>query len=103
MKKLTKLQAYNVMLVFLDKYYGKNKSDDLSDFITYAYFWLDGKPADPAAWPEWQDALRLTALQDKSFINQNRLTLLQVLHAMINFLNIIVVCMMRFHQIWLNH
>ena len=85
MKKLTKLQAYNAMLIFLDRYYGDNKSDNLSDFITYAYFWFDGKPADPAAWPEWQDALKITALQDKSFTNQNRLTKSQALDAMIIF------------------
>ena len=85
MKKLTKLQAYNAMLIFLDRYYGDNKSDNLSDFITYAYFWFDGKPADPAAWPEWQDALKLTAQQNKGFRNQNRLTRPQVLLVITNF------------------
>lgn len=84
-KKLTKLQSYNAMLIFLDTYYWKNRSDNLCDFITYAYFWLDGKPADPAAWPEWKDALNLTAYQDKKLRNKNSLTQLQALQTMINF------------------
>lgn len=84
-KKLTKLQAYNAMLILLDKYYWENKSDNLSDFITYAYFWFDGKTADPAAWPEWQAALKMTAQQDKTLQNLNRLTFMQACKAMINF------------------
>ncbi len=84
-KKLTKLQAYNSAITFLDKYYLKNKSDDLSNFITYAFFWFDGKTADPAAWPEWQDVLKLTANQDETLRNLNKLTRLQALDTMMNF------------------
>lgn len=84
-KKLTKLQAYNAIIIFFDKYYWKYKSDNLSDFITYAFFWFDGKTADPAAWPEWQGALKITAQQDRTLRNLNRLTRLQALHAMVNF------------------
>ena len=84
-RKLTKLQAYNAIVTFIDRYYLKNKSDNLSDFITYAFFWFDGKTADPAAWPEWQDVLKATAKQDKTVRDLNRLTRLQALDAMINF------------------
>ena len=84
-KKLTKLQIYNAIITFLDKYYWQNKSDNLSDFITYAFFWFDGRTADPAAWLEWLDTLKLTAQQDKSLRNVNRLTRQQALHAMVIF------------------
>ena len=84
-KKLTKLQAYNAMVSFLDAYYDKNKSENLSDFITYAFFWFDGKTADPEAWPEWKETLQAMSKRDKNFKNLNRLTHLQALHAMVNF------------------
>lgn len=84
-KKLTKLQAYNALLIFLNVYYWQIKSDNLSDFITYAFFWFDKKTADPAAWQEWKDALSLTARQDNSLRNINRLTESQALQAVINF------------------
>ena len=84
-KNLTKLQAYNVIITFLDQYYRENKSDNLSDFITYAYFWFDKKTADPAAWPEWLEALEKMALQNKKIRNVNRLTYVQACNAMVIF------------------
>ena len=99
-KKLTKLQAYCAALVFLNKYYDTYKSDNLSDFITYAFFWFDGKTADPAAWPEWLEVLKKMKLQDKSLRNINRFTRLQALDAKVNFLSFIVVYTLLCHLIW---
>lgn len=84
-KKLTKLQAYNAIITFVDKYYWSNQSENVSNFITYAFFWPCGGIMDGAAWPEWQDALKLTARQDTTFRNMNKLTRLQALRAMVNF------------------
>lgn len=86
-KKLTKLQAYNTLLVFLNAYYMQNKSDNVCDFITHAFFWFDKKPADPVAWQEWKKALNFIARQDISLRN-NSLTQLQTLNAVTKFFQI---------------
>lgn len=82
-KKLTKLQAYNLIIIFMDKLYSKGFSTHVSDFITYAYFLKDKKPLDPAAWPEWLQALKTMHNKDCTYIKT--MSLLETLDAMVIF------------------
>jgi len=84
-RKLTKLQAYNVMLNFLEGLYEKEKSDYLGDILSNSEFWADRTTADRGSWSDWQKAIHVTALQDKSLRNKNRFTELQACHAMFNY------------------
>ncbi len=86
-QKLTKLQAYNVMLDFLEKLYEKEKSDYLGDILSNSEFWSDKIPGDRASWADWQKAVQVTALQDKSLRNKNKLTRLQACCAMFNYVH----------------
>ena len=85
-KKLSKLQAYNVMLKFLETYYWKNKSNDLSNIISFSQFCSNKTTADSAMWLDWQNAIILTAQEDKTLRNQNKLTCIQAFNAMFNYL-----------------
>ncbi len=86
-KKLTKLQAYNVMLHFLEELYYQDKSDYLGDILSNSEFWSDGMPGDRGSWSDWEKAIRVTALQDKTLRNYNRLTPMQACHAMFNYVH----------------
>jgi len=86
-KKLTKLQAYNAMLKFLENLYEKEKSDYLGDVLSNSKFWSDGITADRGSWQDWQKAIRITALQDKRLRNKNKFTELQACHAMFNYVH----------------
>ncbi len=86
-RKLTKLQAYNVMLNFLEKLYKKERSDFLGNILSNSEFLLDKIPGDRAAWIDWQKAIRVTALQDKTLRNHNRLTPIQACHAMFYYVH----------------
>ena len=86
-KKLSKLQAYNIMLCYLEEVYEQEKSEYLGDILSNSEFWSDKITADRGSWPDWQKALRVTAIQDKKLRNSNRLTLLQACNAMFNYIN----------------
>lgn len=86
-KKLTKLQAYNVMLHFLEELYEKEKSYYLGDILSNSEFWSDGITADRGAWSDWQKAIQVTALQDKSLRKYNSLTPVQASKAMFNYVD----------------
>jgi hypothetical protein len=57
----TPINALKAMELFLDKYFQKNKGDDLglllSDISTTTF--TDGETADPAAFEDWLDAILL--------------------------------------------
>ena len=54
---LTSLQAYSVMLCFLENYYNKTLSDDLGSLLGDLQLCDDQRPFDPAAWHDWIKAL----------------------------------------------
>ncbi len=86
-KKLTKLQAYNVMLKFLENLYEKERSDYLGNILSNSEFLSDKIPGDQASWADWKNAIHIVALQDKSLLNQNKLTQLQACRAMFNYVH----------------
>jgi len=86
-KNLTKLQAYNVMLLFLEKQYPKEESDYLGDILSNSEFWPSKMPGDRASWDYWKQAIRVISLQDRKFKNQNSLTALQACHGMFNYVD----------------
>ena len=56
-RRLTKLQAFNVMMKFLDGYY-EETSADLGGLVSSLYFTIDGGTADPAFWEDWGTAIK---------------------------------------------
>ena len=85
--KLTKLQAYNVMLCYLEEIYEKEKSEYLGDILSNSEFWSDKITADRGSWSDWQKALRITAIQDTKLRNNNKLTSSQACKAMFNYID----------------
>jgi len=57
-RRLTELQAFNVMVKFLDEYYEETTSDFMGELVTSLYFTVDGGTADPAFWSEWGYAVK---------------------------------------------
>lgn len=53
--KLTILQAFNAMRLFLEKHYQRTHSEELDAFLVDLCFLQNGSTADPAAWPEWEE------------------------------------------------
>lgn len=75
------------MLHFLEELYDQEKSDYLGDILSNSEFWSDGITADRGSWSDWQKAIRVTALQDKTLRNSNRFTPLQACHVMFNYVH----------------
>jgi hypothetical protein len=57
-KELSVYDAYRAMLLFLEREYGLTHSDDLGGLLGSLQILDDGKPADPAAWSDWLEAVR---------------------------------------------
>ena len=75
---LTPLQVYKTMICFLDNYYNKTLSDDLSSLLGDLQLCnSDSTSCDPAAWHDWMKALR----------NDQRVTIIDGFRAMTNFLD----------------
>lgn len=55
--KLTILQAYNAMRLFLERYYTQTSSDDVGALLSDLLFLEDGSTADPAAWNDWLESV----------------------------------------------
>jgi len=51
-KELTRIQAFQAMIKFLEKYYNFTKSDDIGSLLgdMDTSFWENGKTFDPALW-----------------------------------------------------
>jgi len=62
--KLTKLQAFNAMVKFLEGYYEKTKSDDIGSLLGDLQLFSDGGTFDPAAWDDWIESV--TAILKKN-------------------------------------
>jgi len=56
-KRLTKLQAYNAMVKFSDKYYEKASAHFVGT-LSSLLFTIDGGTADPAFWEDWGVAIK---------------------------------------------
>lgn len=57
--KLTDLQAFNAMRIFLEGYYERTGSDDIGSLLSdIQFFGADKETADPAAWEDWIDSIK---------------------------------------------
>ena len=63
--KLDETAAYQAMLVFLENYYGLTQSDGIGGLIGSMRLLEDGKPADPAIWDDWLEAVKLVRSQER--------------------------------------
>jgi hypothetical protein len=57
-EKIPLLEAYKAMALFLDDYYFRFGQYDVRNILSNIYLFHDGKPADPAAWDDWLDAVK---------------------------------------------
>lgn len=46
-------EAFDVMVLFLDRYTARATGYDLVDMLGHILPMSDGRPADPAAWEDW--------------------------------------------------
>ena len=58
MTDLTKKEAYLAIFSFLEEQYALTKSDDIGASLGGMSFLQDGDTADPAAWDDWESAIR---------------------------------------------
>jgi hypothetical protein len=56
--KLTEKEAFKAMFYYLDACYDRRNSCDLGDLLGDLRLLADGMPADPAAWEDWQVAVK---------------------------------------------
>lgn len=82
-KKLTKLQAYNAMIKFLEIYFVQSNSGDLGSLLGGMDFLVDGSTADSAAWEDWIDSVNAILKKNNEWLTQ-----LQAFNAMREFLKI---------------
>ncbi len=57
-KRLTKLQAFNAMVNFLEIYYRETGSDFMGALLGTLLFLPDGKPVSHAFWEDWEIAIQ---------------------------------------------
>jgi len=57
MQILTETEAYEAMVAFLDKYYELTGADDIGGLLGSLRVIADGRPADPAMWQDWLEAI----------------------------------------------
>ena len=55
---ITKIQAFNAMCKFLEMYYERTLSDDVGSLLGDLNMATEGETADPAAWDDWNQALK---------------------------------------------
>lgn len=67
--KLTELQAFYAMRLFLEKYYKQTLSDDVGSLLgDLQFFEKEKETADPAVWGEWMECINdVLAKKDKKF------------------------------------
>ena len=66
-KNLTVLQAYKVMIEFLNGYYYRLGEPDLLGVLLGGFQLLEGeKTTDPAAWDDWLKAINNVIQQENS-------------------------------------
>jgi len=57
MTQMNHEQAFRAMVIFLEGLYQRTGSDDLGGILSGLALLKDGRPADAAAWSDWQDAV----------------------------------------------
>ena len=50
---LNEKQAFQAMVLFLEEYYRRGKSDDIAMLLSSLIMLEDGSTADPAMWSDW--------------------------------------------------
>ncbi len=55
---MNELQAYKVMLIFLENYYNNTKSDEIAILLGSMSLTESGKPMDPGVWQDWINAIK---------------------------------------------
>jgi hypothetical protein len=58
--KLDETTAFQAMLMFLENYYRDTQDDGVGGLLGSMQPLSDGKPADPAVWDDWLEAVRAT-------------------------------------------
>ncbi len=63
---MTLEQAYDWMFCILDEYWNKTKQRDLGEMLGEfsRSLFIDKKPADPAAWQDWVNAVQKVTLNE---------------------------------------
>lgn len=56
---MTNKQAFRAMVYFLERHFERTKSDDIGALLGDLLVLEDGMTADPAAWPEWLECVRI--------------------------------------------
>lgn len=56
-QNISQKQAYEAMLVFLERLYKRTGFDDLGAVLGGLMLLKDGRPADPAALSDWDEAI----------------------------------------------
>lgn len=51
--QLTRKQAFEAMVIFLEEFYNRTQSDDVGALLGQLILLEDGSTADPAAWYDW--------------------------------------------------
>jgi len=55
---LTDLQAYQIMICFLEKHYFRTKSEDIGSLLGDLTLLNKRISADPAAWTDWESCIK---------------------------------------------
>ncbi|AUS06132.1 hypothetical protein [Pseudotamlana carrageenivorans] len=55
---LNKKESYEVMLQFLKNWYKLTKNKDITDILSGAQYWKDGKPLDSSFLDYWNEAIK---------------------------------------------
>ncbi len=55
---MTAQEAYEVMMLFLEKHYRLTSSDDIGALLGAMQFFEDGLSADPAMWEDWLECVK---------------------------------------------
>ncbi len=51
--QITRKQAFEAMMLFLEEFYNRTQSDDVGGLLGDLILLEDGSTADPAAWYDW--------------------------------------------------
>jgi hypothetical protein len=63
--KFDEVAAYQAMTAFLEKYYRLTHADEIGALLGSMQLMEDRKPADPAIWDDWLEAVRSVRRQER--------------------------------------
>jgi hypothetical protein len=66
METLTIRQAFDAMVLFLERQYALDKSDEIGTLLSSLSLqvWADDMTADPAAWDDWMESVQKVLMPD---------------------------------------